>query len=88
MSGVIVVAPDELARIVREQVDAALADHQADVRPQSLLVSGAEMAELIDVSRATLHRLRTDEGCPAVKVGDSYKYEPTKVLAWLRGGRK
>ncbi len=48
------------------------------------LVPASEMARLLNVSRTTLHRMRTDHGAPAVKVGDVFKFEPAAVLAWVR----
>lgn len=80
----VVVTVERLTELVREQVDAALAEHARDHTPQALLVGPSEMAALIDVSRTTLHRLRED-GCPCVRVGDTFKYEPEAVLSWLRG---
>jgi excisionase family DNA binding protein len=48
------------------------------------LVPASEMARLLNVSRTTLHRMRTDHGAPAVKVGDVFKFEPAAVLAWAK----
>lgn len=46
------------------------------------LVDGTEMCRLITVSRTTLHRLRL-RGMPAIPVGDTFRYRPAAVLAWL-----
>lgn len=74
---------DELRALVNDAVTAALAEHErptADRGP--LLVSGGELARLLGISRTSVHRLRL-EGCPTVKLGDTYRYRPADVLAWL-----
>jgi hypothetical protein len=77
----VVTTPAELAELVREQIDAALAEHsRRTVEPD--LVDGATMARRVGVSRATLHRLRVG-GMPAIRVGDTHRYRPADVLAWL-----
>ena len=74
---------DDLARIVREQVDAALDERAEDHAPARLLVSGAEFGQLLGCSRGKVHQLRC-AGMPSVKVGDVYKFEPQTALTWLR----
>lgn len=80
---VVTMTVDALRALVDDAVATALARHDAERLPPTDLVSGQEMARRIDVSRATLHRLR-HEGCPAVAIGDGFKYEPAAVVAWLR----
>jgi hypothetical protein len=79
----VVVQADDLDRRIRTAIADVLAEHSAERPTVPLLVGQAEMARLLDVSRATLHRLR-EQGCPCVQVGDVFKYEPERVLAWLR----
>lgn len=77
----VVIAPEALAALVREQVELALAEHDA-TRAEPELVAGPEMARRIGVSRTTLHRLRA-QGMPAIRVCDVYRYKPAAVIAWL-----
>ena len=80
---VVTLTVDALRELVEQATALALERHDAERLPPADLVSGAEMARRIDVSRATLHRLR-HEGCPAVAIGDTFKYSPPDVVAWLR----
>lgn len=73
---------DQLRELVRDIVAEALIDLRPDTSGPATL-SGAQMAERIGVSRTTMHSLRV-EGCPAIRVGDAYRYEPDRVLTWLR----
>jgi hypothetical protein len=74
---------DDLKRLIQEAVRDALADHASTPKADTPeLVSGAAMARALSVSRATMHRMRL-RGCPAVKLGDSWKYRPVRVLAWV-----
>jgi excisionase family DNA binding protein len=52
--------------------------------PQPGLVPASAMCALLGISRTSLHRLRADHGCPCVKVGDTFRYSPSEVEAWLR----
>jgi hypothetical protein len=63
---------------------AELALEAQQLAPTPGLVPASEMARLLNVSRTTLHRLRTESRAPAVKVGDVFKYEPSVVIAWFR----
>jgi excisionase family DNA binding protein len=77
---------------LRAVVADAVADALADLAPPKdpkLTVSGAEMAHLLGISRASMHKLRTRDGCPALKMGDHFRYQPAAVMAWLeaRGTR-
>jgi hypothetical protein len=72
----------DLRQLVQDAVIDALAEFRAGAAPQPELLSGAAMAARLGVSRTTMHRLRLD-GCPAVRVGDVYRYRPAIVMAWL-----
>ncbi|MFQ5897859.1 MAG: helix-turn-helix domain-containing protein [Candidatus Methylomirabilia bacterium] len=51
------------------------------------LLTDAELQELLEVSRATLWRLRKADGIPYSKVGRQYRYLKTEILEWLRRSR-
>lgn len=46
------------------------------------LLKVGEMAEKLNISRATLYRLK-DTGLPFVKVGGSIRFDEEKVLQWI-----
>ena len=73
----------ELCELLREAVLEALAEQGAGAAPAPLLVGPAELARLLDCSRTTIHRLRT-QGMPAVAIGDGFRFESAACLAWLR----
>lgn len=79
----VVLRPDELHAIIRDAVAEALEVCGTNSQPEPLTVSGAEMAKRLGVSRTTLYRLRVNDGCPAVKLGDAWRYQPRAVQAWL-----
>lgn len=82
MTPVVVVSPDELRALVREQVEAALAtQREADAAP--LLLDRRQMARALSVGVDTLDRLRR-EGCPEITVGDMPRFDIASVIAWLR----
>lgn len=83
---VVTLTTDALRELVAGAVADALEAHDAAKQPAPDLVCVKEMARRLDVSRTTMHRLRL-EGCPAVAIGDTFKYEPPAVLAWLRDRR-
>ena len=68
---------------MKNSVIAALAEFKAGEQPTPDLLTGAQMAAKLGISRTSLHRMRVD-GCPAIKVGDVYKFEPCAVMAHLR----
>jgi hypothetical protein len=83
-----VLTAEQVTQLAYDAAAAALADF-AGGRPEAPeLVDGVAMARLISVSRATLHRLRVS-GMPAVPVGETFRYRPASVIAWLeqRGGK-
>lgn len=67
----------QLGELVREAVAEALA-----VRP--LLVDKAILGQLLQCSAAHIDNLRK-VGLPVVKVGESVRFDPTEVMAWLKG---
>jgi hypothetical protein len=79
---------DELDERIRSAVVAALEAHSAGRAPAPEYVSGAQMGHLLGISRSMMHKLRL-EGCPAVKIGDGFRFSPIRVVAWLeaRGDR-
>ena len=48
------------------------------------LVGKQDLARQIGVSASQIDRLRK-LGLPSVKVGESVRFEPAKVVAWLKG---
>jgi hypothetical protein len=79
---VVVVSVEQLQELVREAVASSLEDFGAARSVEPDLVDGAEMARRLSVSRTTLHRLRV-AGMPAIPVGDTFRYRPSAVVAWL-----
>jgi hypothetical protein len=75
----------DLRELIADAVADAMADALSDLKRnrEPDLLSGKEMAAKIGVSRTKLYVLR-NEGCPSVKVGDTYKFEPAAVLRWLK----
>ncbi|MEO8899949.1 MAG: helix-turn-helix domain-containing protein [Polyangiaceae bacterium] len=84
--GVVLLTSDQLEDLLQRAAErgAELALEAVKASPAPGLVPASEMARLLNVSRTTLHRLRTEQGAPAVRVGDVYKFEPSAVLAWAR----
>src|SRR3954447_20959399 len=67
----------EEARTVRDQIDAL---------PEVLTAD--EAAVLLRMSEGALLRLcRTDAEVPARKVGGSWRFSKSELLAWISGGR-
>jgi hypothetical protein len=78
---VVLVTVEQLRELLREQLDAAAAEHATDVRPALLDRRG--LAGRLDVSLPTLDRLRA-EGMPELRLGDSPRFELDACLRWLR----
>lgn len=76
---------EDLDELIADRLAKSLADAFDDLRRnrEPDLLGGREMAAKIGVSRSKLHGLRI-EGCPSVRVGDTYKFEPAVVMAWLK----
>jgi hypothetical protein len=81
-----VVTVEQLRAVVREAVACELAERAAAHVVAPELVDGRALTAMLSVSRTTLHRLRV-AGMPAVPVGDTFRYRPSAVLAWLESGR-
>jgi hypothetical protein len=71
-----------LAPIVRAAVADAIAE-MAPTEPRPELLTVEDICRELQVSRATLHKLR-GEGLPTLTVGDSPRFRIAEVLAWLR----
>jgi hypothetical protein len=52
-------------------------------RAEPVLVGKQDLARLIDTSASQIDRLRK-LGMPSVKIGDNVRFEPAKVLEWLK----
>ena len=66
-----------------KQIVQAVARELASMKPQPLLVSGDELAELISVSPSTVDRLTREDRIPSVKIGKLRRYNPDAVVAAL-----
>jgi len=87
-AGLVLLTGEQVAQLARDAAAAALAEFAAEQAPAPELVDGVTMARCISVSRATLHRLRVS-GMPCVRLGDTYRYRRSDVIAWLeKGGGK
>lgn len=78
-----------LRPVVAEAVRDALAEHAAGAAEPGggaaaapALLTNAQLAAALQISRASLHRLR-DQGLPTVMVLDSPRYDLQQVRAWL-----
>jgi len=87
-AGIVVLTPEQVSQLAYDAAAAALADFAEGLQDSPDLVDGAAMAKRLSLSRATLRRLRV-AGMPAIAVGDTFRYRPAAVLAWLeqRGGQ-
>lgn len=79
---VVVLTISQFRLLIQEAVESVLDDQRASPTEPALL-SGSELAARLGISRASVHRLRL-EGCPAIKICDSFKFEIAAVLGWLR----
>jgi excisionase family DNA binding protein len=70
---------------LRSALQDAITEAVAELAPTAgpVLLTGAQLAQTLGVSRATVHRLRVS-GCPSIKLGDTFRFELEAVLAWLR----
>jgi len=76
----------QLRELVQDALVLALSEYEAGKQPAAELVSSAEMAQKLGVSRAKLNKMRAAGEIPAVRLGDSVRFSPTEVIARLRGG--
>lgn len=74
---------DDLVDRVADAIVARESECSETSRQVPLAVTGKKLCELLSLSRSTLHRMRV-EGMPAIPVGDTFRYEPTVCLEWLR----
>lgn len=82
-TSLVVATPEELRKLLCEALSEALAGQAAVGPPPPELVKGAELARLLSVSRTTVHRLR-QEGMPAIRMGETFRYHLGDCLEWLR----
>jgi excisionase family DNA binding protein len=84
--GVVLLTPEQLERLLERAAEqgAHMALEAVKASPAPALVPAAAMCARLGISRSSLHRLRADHGCPCVRVGDTFRYSPTEVEAWLR----
>lgn len=80
---IVVATPDQLRNLIVQAVLDAVGEHKGGAGASPELVTGAELARLLSVSRTTVHRLRL-EGMPAVRMGDTFRYHLGDCLAWLK----
>jgi hypothetical protein len=66
--------------VLAEALDEALAS--ADLTALPPLVDRAGLARSLSCSVDTIDRLRA-EGCPAVRVGDAWRFDVATVRRWL-----
>jgi hypothetical protein len=85
-SMLVTMTASQLRTLVANAVVEALAEYEAGRTPPPELLNGADMARALGISRTSLHRLRV-QGCPAVRIGDGFRYRPRAVLAWLEHRR-
>jgi len=52
-------------------------------RPPEHLLTPGEASQILQVSPPTVAKLRR-EGMPAIKMGETWRYERTVILEWLR----
>jgi len=81
-AGLVLLTAEQVSQLAHDAAAAALAEFAGGQAPVPELVDGPAMCRLISVSRATLHRLRVG-GMPAISVGDTFRYRPAAVIAWL-----
>ena len=85
-ASVVLLTPEQLERLLERAAEtgAALALEAVKSAPAPGLVPASAMCARLGISRTSLHRLRADQGCPCVRVGDTFRYSPVEVEAWLR----
>jgi excisionase family DNA binding protein len=80
MSGVVLLSPEDLERLVEQAVQRALA-HQP---PPSTLLTVGEFAARAGVSVAMIRKMvAAGEGPPTVRLGRSVRIDPEAASAWL-----
>ena len=56
--------------------------------PSDRLLTLAELALYLQLSRGTVLRLIRDEALPAIRLGRGYRFERATVDTWLKQGAK
>lgn len=87
LPGLAVVTAEQLRALVRAALAAELdeRDQQTPTTQPELVDSRALMQLLGGISRTTLQRWR-ELGLPFLRIGDTFRYRPRDVLAWLESG--
>jgi excisionase family DNA binding protein len=73
----------QLRALVQDAVTAALAAAAPAPATPGKLLSVSEMAARLGVHRSKVNAMRL-EGCPAVRLGSIYRFDPAEVMVWLR----
>lgn len=73
----------QLRRLVEDAVLSALEEFKQGEQPEQATLSGAELARRLGLSRTRVHHLR-HAGMPSIKVGDTFRFELSACLRWLR----
>lgn len=82
-TALVVLTAEQLAALVTSAVQRALDRHVASQPPPAWLLKSSEMAERIGVCESQLGNL-VRERCPCL-VGDRQRrFEPERVMLWLR----
>jgi hypothetical protein len=81
----VMVAPEQLAELVRRAVEDAFAAQQQDVSPRFLDRNG--IAKALGIGLATVDRFRK-LGMPTVLVGDSPRFVLDECFEWMRATRR
>lgn len=84
-SAVVVLTAEQLHAAIRDALADALADAAPRNNTQRVAVTGAELADMLSVSRTTVHRWR-HLGMPAMSTGDEFRYNIHAAVAWLEAG--
>lgn len=82
-STIVALSGVELSRLVHEAVTSVLHHLEREKTPRAALLSGAQMAARLGISRSKMNALRL-EGCPSVKIGNLFKFDEVSVLEWLK----
>src|SRR5262245_34883871 len=80
MGNVLLMTADEARDLIRGVLREEL--HQSETIDQEFLTAEG-VAELLDVHPKTVAKLVTREQLPARRIGRSYRFRRTEVLAWL-----
>ncbi|MFZ5895338.1 MAG: helix-turn-helix domain-containing protein [Myxococcota bacterium] len=76
---------EEFGALLDKHICAALVERVPHAAQTREFVPATEVARRCSVSRMTVHRWRV-AGCPAVRVGDTWRYRFADVVRWLEAG--